>query len=203
MKIFDCKELHNLVKKVVVEKLIYKCGDTFTKRTSSAFHFLSYNEMIEVCAVLVAYTGICNIKQHEEYGTLYCFNFIYDKNDFMAIAEQAFYINDCDCSNYTFKVVFVDENDTQDEDNIWYPIFLVREFWEFCENFINRNKKENEENMNDKTTETKEETLSNQDIHKLITNWKEFKKIIEGMENIGFTNETIYETILSLIDKLN
>lgn len=53
--------------------------------------------------------------------------------------------------------------------------------------------------MNDKTTETKEETLSNQDIHKLITNWKEFKKIIEGMENIGFTNETI----LSLIDKLN
>lgn len=203
MKIFDCKELHNLVKKVVVEKLIYKCSDIFTKRTSSVFHFLSYNEMIEVCAVLDAYTGICNIRPHEEYGTLYCFNFIYDKNDFMAIAEQVFYINDCDCSDYTFKVLFVDENDTQDEDNIWYPIFLVREFWEFCENFMNKDKKENEENMNNKTTETKKETLSIQDIYKIITDSEGFEKIIEGMEDIGFTDETIYEVILNLVKRLN
>ena len=32
MKIFDCKELHNLVKKVVVEKLIDECADTFVKK---------------------------------------------------------------------------------------------------------------------------------------------------------------------------
>lgn len=155
--------------------------------------------------MLDEYTSICNIRPHEKYNTLYCFmdsivNSIYDKDDFMAIAGEAFYINDHDCSIYALKVLFIDEHD---EDDGWHPIFLVREFWEFCENFINRNEKENKENMNNKTTETKEETLSNQDIHKLITNWKEFKKIIEGMENIGFTNETIYETILSLIDKLN
>ena len=201
MKIFNCQELHNLVKKVVDEKLIDKCGDTFTKKASSTFHFLSYNEMIAVCAALDAYTSICNIKQHEEYGTLYCFNFIYDKSDFMALAEQAFYINDCDCSDYTFKVLFVNENDTQDEDNIWYPIFLVREFWEFCKNFMNE--KENKENMNNKTTETKEKTLSIHDIYKIITDSEGFEKIIEGMEDIGFTDETIYEVILNLVKRLD
>lgn len=198
MKIFNCEELHNLVKKVVDEKLIDECADAFAEKASGTFHFLSYDEMIEVCTVLDKYTSICNIRPREKYNTLYCFvDFIYDKDAFMAIAGEGFYTNDCDCSSYVLKALFIDEHDD------WHPIFLVREFWEFCENFINRNEKENEENMNNKTTEIKEETLSNQDIHKLITNWKEFKKIIEGMENIGFTNETIYETILSLIDKLN
>lgn len=200
MKIFDCKELHNLVKKVVVEKLIDECADTFVKKACSALHFLSYDEMIEVCAVLDAYTGICNIRPNEKYGTLYCFSFIYDKNDFMAIAGEAFYIDDYDCSDYTFKVVFVDECD---EDNDWYSIFLVREFWEFCENFMNKDEKENEENTNNKTTETKEETLSIQDIYKIITDSEGFEKIIEGMEDIGFTDETIYEVILNLVKRLN
>ena len=128
------------------------------------------------------------------------FSFIYDKNDFMTIAGEAFYIDDYDCSDYTFKVVFVDECD---EDNDWYSIFLVREFWEFCENFMNKDEKENEENTNNKTTETKEETLSIQDIYKIITDSEGFEKIIEGMEDIGFTDETIYEVILNLVKRLN
>ena len=203
MKIFDCEELSNLVKKVVNEKLIDECADTFSEKvySSSSLSFLSYDEIIEVCAVLDVYTDICNISAYKKCNTLYGFMIsAYDREDFLAIAGEVFSVEDYDPSDYTFKAIFEGEHD---EDGGWYPIFLAREFWEFCDKFINENKNESEENMNNENTKTKEETLSNQDIHKLITNWKEFKKIIEGMENIGFTNETIYETILSLIDKLN
>lgn len=68
---------------------------------------------------------------------------------------------------------------------------------------MNKDEKENEENTNNKTTETKEETLSIQDIYKIITDSEGFEKIIEGMEDIGFTDETIYEVILNLVKRLN
>lgn len=200
MKIFNCEELCNLVKKVVDGKLIDECADTFPKSAGSVFHFLSYDEMIEVCAMLDKYTSICNIKSNKAYDTLYCFtDFIYNENDFMEIAGQAIYIKDYDSSDYTLKVVFIDETDN------WHIIFLVREFWEFCENSMNKNEKEDEEkeNVNNKTTEIKEETLSIQDIYKIITDSEGFEKIIEGMEDIGFTDETIYEVILNLVKRLN
>lgn len=205
MKIFNCEELRNLVKKVAVEKLIGKCVDTFAEKACSTLHFLSYDEIIEVCAVLDAYTEICHIRPHEKYDNLYCFMHpIYDKDDFMAIAGQAFYINDCDCSDYTFKAIFEDEHD---EDDDWHSILLVREFWEFCENFMNKDEKENEENMNNEITEAKkeikEESFSIHDIYKIITDSEGFEKIIEGMEDIGFTDETIYEVILNLVKRLN
>ena len=57
--------------------------------------------------------------------------------------------------------------------------------------------------MNNRTTETKEETLSIQDIYKIITDSEGFEKIIEGMEDIGFTDETIYEVILNLVKRLD
>ena len=57
--------------------------------------------------------------------------------------------------------------------------------------------------MNNKTTEIKEETLSIQDIYKIITDSEGFEKIIEGMEDIGFTDETIYEVILNLVKRLD
>lgn len=202
MKIFNCEELRNLVKKVVVEKLIEKCVDTFAEKVNSTLHFLSYNEIIEVCAILDACTGICHIRPHEKYDNLYCFiHCIYDKDDFMAIAGQAFYINDCDCSDYTFKIIFEDEHDEVDD---WHSILLVREFWEFCENFMNENEDGSEENMNNEITETKtEETFSIYDIYKIITNSEGFKKIIEGMKDIGFTDETIYKVILNSVKELN
>ena len=205
MKIFNCQELHNLVKKVVDEKLIDECADTFAvivrSFSFSSLHFLSYNEMIAVCAALDEYTGICNIKQHEEYGTLYSFMIsAYDRKDFLAIAEEVFSIEDYDPSDYTFKVIFENE---RDEDGDWYPIFLVREFWEFCKNFMNKDEKENKENMNNKTTETKEKTLSIHNIYKIIADSEGFEKIIEGMEDIGFTDETIYEVILNLVKRLD
>ena len=155
--------------------------------------------------MLDAYTGICHIEPHEKYDTLYCFiHPIYDKDDFMAIAGQAFYINDyeCDCSDYTFKVIFEDEHD---EDDDWHSILLVREFWEFCENFMNENEDGSEENMNNEITETKteEETFSIYDIYKIITNSEGFEKIIEGMKDIGFTDETIYKVILNSVKELN
>ena len=52
MKIFDCEELSNLVKKVVNEKLIDECADTFSvivrSFSFSSLHFLSYDEIIYV-----------------------------------------------------------------------------------------------------------------------------------------------------------
>ena len=208
MKIFNCEELSNLVKKVVDKKLIDECADAFVEKASGTFHFLSYDEMIEVCVVLDEYTSICNIRPREKYNTLYCFvNSIYEKDDFMAIAGEAFYISDNDYSACAFKVLFIDECD---EDDDWHPIFLIREFWEFCENFINRNEKEdegkekeNKGNVNNKTTEIEEETLSIQDIYKIITDSEGFEKIIEGMKDIDFTDETIYEVILNLVKRLN
>lgn len=202
MKIFDCEELSNLVKKVVNEKLINECTDAFAEKVYSfpSLHFLSYDAMISVCTVLDMYTGICNIGGHKEYDTLYCFMHpIYDREDFLAIAGEAFSVKKYDNSDYTFKVIFEDEHD---EDNDWHPIFLVREFWESCGNFINENKIESEENMNNEITKT-EETFSIQDIYKIITDSEGFEKIIEGMEDIGFTDETIYEVILNLVKRLD
>ena len=203
MKIFDCEELNNLVKKVVNEKLIDECADTFSEkvRSFSPLHFLSYDEIIYVCAVLDVYTDICNIGAYKKCDTLYSFMIsAYDRKDFLAIAGEVFSVEDYDSSDYTFKIIFENKHD---EDGDWYPIFLVREFWEFCDNFINENKNESEENMDNKTTETKEETLSIQDIYKIITDSEGFEKIIEGMEDIGFTDETIYEVILNLVKRLN
>ena len=203
MKIFNCEELHSLVKKVADEKLIEKCADTFIKKVGSTLHFLSYNEIIEVCTVLDTYTDICHIRPREKYDAFYCFHFIYDKDDFMVIADEAFNINECDCSDYTFKVIFEDED--YENDDTWYPVFLVREFWEFCKNCMNENEDGSEENMNNKITETKteEETFSIYDIYKIITNSEEFEKIIEGMKDIGFTDETIYKVILNSVKELN
>ena len=205
MKIFDCEELSNLVKKVVNEKLIDKCADTFAvivrSFSFSSFHFLSYDEIIYVCAVLDMYTDICNIGAYKKYDTLYSFMIsAYDRKDFLAIAGEVFSVEDYDPSDYTFKVIFENEHD---EDGDWYPIFLAREFWEFCDKFINENKNESEENMNNENTKTNEETFSIQDIYKIVTDSEGFEKIIEGMEDIGFTDETIYEVILNLVKRLN
>lgn len=201
MKIFNCEELSNLVKKVVDEELIDECAETFAEKASGTFHFLSYDEIIEVCAVLGVYTDICNINVYKKCNTLYGFMLsAYDKEDFLAIAGEVFSIEEYDPTDYTFKIIFENE---RDEDCDWYPIFLAREYWEFCDNFINENKNESEENMNNKTTETKKETLSIQDIYKIITDSEGFEKIIEGMEDIGFTDETIYKVILNLVKRLN
>ena len=201
MKIFNCEELRNLVKKAVDEKLIEECVNAFAEKACSTLHFLSYDEMIEVCTVLKAYPNICTFEQEKDDDFL-CFliSVIYDQEDFTTIARQLFYIDDYECSDFTFKVIFEDKLNVGD----WHSILLVKEFWEFCENFMNENenKNGNEENMNNEITET-EETLSIQDIYKIITDSEGFEKIIEGMEDIGFTDETIYEVILNLVKRLN
>ena len=160
MKIFDCEELSNLVKKVVNEKLIDECADTFAVkvRSFSSLHFLSYDEIIYVCAVLDMYTNICNIGAYKKCNTLYSFMIsAYDRKDFLAIAGEVFSVEDYDPSDYTFKVIFENEHD---EDGDWYPIFLAREFWEFCDKFINENKNESEENMNNENTKIKDNFLN-------------------------------------------
>lgn len=204
MKIFDCKELYDLAKKVVNKKLIDERTDTFIRKSCSTLHFLSYDEIIEVCAVLDTYTSICNTSFNNEHDALYCFTYgVYDKEDFMAIAGESFSINDYSGSDYTIRVIFDNEHD---EDDNWHSIFFVREFWEFCENcenFMNKNKNESGENMNKEITEAEEETFSIKDIYKIITDSEGFEKIIEGMEDIGFTDETIYEVVLNLVKRLN
>lgn len=200
MEMFNLKTLHDLVKKVVDEKLIEEYTYAFIESgdTRTHFHFLSYDEMIEVCEILDKYTDICNIRTYEDGDTLYFFtSCVYDRLDFLAITGMDTTLEDYDYSDYSFEV----NNDANNEKET-HSLFLTKEFWEFCSNYRNRNKNESEENMNNEITKT-EEAFSIQDIYKIVTDSEGFGKIIEGMEDIGFTDETIYEVILNLVKRLD
>lgn len=194
---FNLKALHDLAKKVIDEKLIEKYFYTFVKsrNTDISIHFLNYNELIEVCEVLNKYTGICYISYDSYNQPVYFFDAnSYNNIDFKNISNKEILTDNYEESNYSFEV-----------NNTFQPIFLIKEFWEYCKVFIDedtKNRNKSEENMNNEITEA-EETFSIQDIYKIITDSEGFEKIIEGMEDIGFTDETIYEVILNLVKRLN
>lgn len=151
MNNLNLEALHELVKKIVNERVVKEYLNTFIEETYSTLHLLSYNALIEVCETLNECKSACVIKPHKKYNTIYSFpHCSYIKEDFLAAAEQAFSICRQDDSDYTFEVIF--ENDKRRSPH-WYPIFLVREFWEFCNNMANRN--ENEENIDNETKRIK------------------------------------------------
>lgn len=151
MNNFNLEALHKLVKKVVNERIVEEYFDTFTEKACSTLHFLNYNELIKVCEAFNECKSICVIKPHKKYNTIYSFPYCsYIKEDFLAVAGQAFSVYRQNDSDYTFEVIF--ENDKKRSPH-WYPIFLVKEFWEFCNNIANRN--ENEENINNEIKRTK------------------------------------------------
>lgn len=195
---FNLKALHDLVKKVIDEKLIEKYFYTFVKsrNTDIPLHFLNYNELIEVSEVLSKYSSACYISYDSYKQPVYFFDASsYNNIDFKNMSNKEIFTDNYEESGYALEV-----------DDKFQSIFLVREFWKYCKVFIDedmRNRNKSEENMNKEITETKEETFSIEDIYKIITDSEGFGKIIEGMEDIGFTDETIYEVILNLVKRLN
>lgn len=151
MNNLNLEALHELVKKVANKGVVGEYFDTFNEEAPSILHLLNYNELIEVCEAFNECKNICAIKPHKKYNTIYSFPCCsYTKEDFLAIAGQAFSICRQDDSDYTFEVIF--ENDKEGFHH-WYPTFFVKEFWEFCNNIANRN--ENEENINNEVKRTK------------------------------------------------
>ena len=190
-----------LINKIVVEKnrISYFVHAFGVEYLNEIIHALNYEDMLEICKIL----GNANDKLCCHYCNdedIYSFQFR-DYADF-ELKE---------ISNKVFKMLRYDEDDNSIEtQECWISIFFIKEFWEFCEKFLNdlneqknENENEDEENMYNETTETKEEILSIHDIYKIITDSEGFEKIIEGMEDIGFTDETIYEVILNLVKRLN
>ena len=190
-----------LINKIVVEKnrISYFVHAFGVEYLNEIIHALNYEDMLEICKILGKVNDklCCHYCDDED---IYSFQFR-DYADF-ELKE---------ISNKVFKMLRYDEDDNSIEtQECWISIFFIKEFWEFCEKFLNdlnkqknENENEDEENMYNETTETKEEILSIHDIYKIITDSEGFEKIIEGMEDIGFTDETIYEVILNLVKRLN
>lgn len=186
-----------LINKIVVEKnrISYFVHAFGVEYLNEIIHALNYEDILEICKILGKVNDklCCHYCDDED---IYSFQFR-DYADF-ELKE---------ISNKVFKMLRYDEDDNSIEtQECWTSIFFIKEFWEFCEKFLNdlnkqknENENENEENMYNKTTETKEEFLSIHDIYKIITDSEGFEKIIEGMEDIGFTDEVI----LNLVKRLN
>ena len=190
-----------LINKIVVEKnrISYFVHAFGVEYLNEIIHALNYEDMLEICKIL----GNVNDKL--------CCHYCNDENIYSFQFRDYADFELKEISNKVFKMLRYDEDDNSIEtQECWTSIFFIKEFWEFCEKFLNdlnkqknENENEDEENMYNETTETKEEILSIHDIYKIITDSEGFEKIIEGMEDIGFTNETIYEVILNLVKRLN
>ena len=190
-----------LINKIVVNKnrisyLVHAFGVEYL---NEIIHTLNYEDMLEICKIL----GNVNDKL--------CYHYCDDEDIYSFQFRDYADFELKEISNKVFKMLRCDEDDNSIEtQECWISIFIIKEFWEFCEKFLNdlnkqknENENENEENMYNETTETKEEILSIHDIYKIITDSERFKKIIECMEDIGFTDETIYKVILNLVKRLN
>ena len=197
MNNFNFEELHDLVKKVAInEKLIYDCINGFYKKSYSTIHFLSYDELIEVCEVLNKYTDFCTIDFNNYYNFA---STLYSKSDLKKIPNKSFSIEECDCSDYTIRI----NNEDCSELSEWYVIFFTKEFWEFCDNFMNENEDESEENMNNKTVETEKEAFSLENIYNIAEHSDKIIHICDELEDIGFNNEEIFEIITNIIKKID
>ena len=151
-----------LINKMIEKNnLPYRVNAFGIEYLNKVVHTLSYEDMLEVCKILEnTDEGFCYHNGHDT-KNIYVF--------------QCCDYEDCDLkeiSNKVFKMLRYDEDDNSIEtQEYWISIFLIKEFWEFCEKFLNdlnkqKNENENEdkENMYNKTTETKEKTLSIHDI---------------------------------------
>lgn len=113
--------------------------------------------------------------------------------------------------NYTYEIENCNDEDSQiliiSEDNIfkaWFLPIFFKEFYVFCEGINNTIKKENknEENINNRITEIKEETFSLENIYNIAEHSDKIIHICDELEDIGFNNEEIFEIITSIIKKI-
>ena len=113
--------------------------------------------------------------------------------------------------NYTYEIENCNDEDSQiliiSEDNIfkaWFLPIFFEEFYIFCEGINNTIKKENknEENINNKITEIKEETFSLENIYNIAEHSDKIIHICDELEDIGFNNEEIFEIITNINKKI-
>ena len=113
--------------------------------------------------------------------------------------------------NYTYEIENCNDEDSQiliiSEDNIfkaWFLPIFFKEFYVFCEGINNTIKKENknEENINNRITEIKEETFSLENIYNIAEHSDKIIHICDELKDIGFNNEEIFEIITSIIKKI-
>lgn len=195
MNNFNLEALYNLVKKVANRKLINNCIDGFYKKTYSILHFLSYDKLIKVCKALNEYTDFCSIDANCGYNFA---STLYYESELKTISNQTFSVEEYDCSDYTIRI----NNTKYPEFSEWYVVFFIREFWEFCDNFMNESKDESEENMNNKTVETEKEAFSLENIYNIAEHSDKIIHICDELKDIGFNNEEIFEIITNIIKKI-
>ena len=97
------------------------------KYLNGTIHTLSYEDILEICKILKnTDEGLCH----------YCG---YDTKKVYVF--QCCGYEDCklkEISNNVFKMLYCDESDNSIEtQDYWIPVFLIKEFWEFCFNYIN------------------------------------------------------------------
>ena len=103
--------------------------------------------------------------------------------------------------NYTYEIENCNDEDSQiliiSEDSIfkaWFLPIFFKEFYVFCEGINNTIKKENknEENINNRITEIKEETFSLENIYNIAEHSDKIIHICDELEDIGFNYEEIF-----------
>lgn len=101
-----------------------------------------------------------------------------------------------------FQILLITDNGNY---KTWMLPIFFKEFYQFCEGIDNTIKKENknEENINNKITETKEKTFSLENIYNITKHSNKIIHICDELKNIGFNNEEIFEIITNIIKKID
>lgn len=101
-----------------------------------------------------------------------------------------------------FQILLIADNGNY---KTWMLPIFFKEFYQFCEGIDNTIKKENknEENINNKITETKEKIFSLENIYNIAKHSDKIIHICDELRNIGFNNEEIFEIITNIIKKID
>lgn len=199
-----------LINKMIEKNsLPYRVNTFGIEYLNKVVHTLSYEDMFEICKIL----------ENTDEG--FCYHSGHDTKNIYVF--QCCDYEDCDLkeiSNKAFKILYCDENDnsieTQDD---WIPIFLIKEFWEFYEKFLNdlneqknenRNENEGEENMNEMETEMEydcENTSNTKEICRtiaadLLQNYESYENILNSLNEISEDDETDITILATLFERL-
>lgn len=198
----DCAEiLKNALTHTTLENLFKEFLNTVY--LYSSFDCISKEQFHEVAEVLnEEESGFYSVEENDKTTTILTkFNKYLYSNEKMRRIQ-----------NYTYEIENCNDEDSQiliiSEDNIfkaWFLPIFFKEFYVFCEGTNNTIKKENknEENINNRITEIKEETFSLENIYNIAEHSDKIIHICDELEDIGFNNEEIFEIITNIIKKID
>lgn len=198
----DCAEiLKNALTHTTLENLFKEFLNTVY--LYSSFDCISKEQFHEVAEVLnEEESGFYSVEENDKTTTILTkFNKYLYSNEKMRRIQ-----------NYTYEIENCNDEDSQiliiSEDNIfkaWFLPIFFKEFYVFCEGINNTIKKENknEENINNRITEIKEETFSLENIYNIAEHSDKIIHICDELEDIGFNNEEIFEIITNIIKKID